>query len=59
MLKRYFTNLHLQRGAAIADYAIIMITLSMLMISALNAITHQTGSTLTRIETGLTNSTAS
>ncbi len=59
MLKRYFANPNLQRGAAIADYAIIMVTLSMLMMTGLNIVTHQSASTLTRVETGLTNSSAS
>ena len=58
MLKIRLFSLHSQRGG-FTDYALIMATFALLMFTALNFITHETGNNLTRTQIGFTNSTAS
>jgi len=58
VLKTRFFSLNSQRGG-FTDYALIMTTFALLMFTALNFITHETGANLTRTQIGFTNRTTS
>jgi len=58
VLKTRLFSLHGQRGC-VTEYALIMTTFALLMFTALNFITHESGANLTRTQIGFTNSTAS